>query len=201
VPTRRGELTRVHPAISALAPRAAGPRPTCRLDVADLFMQRCGRRQISCRSASDPPSSLLPLVNPGVPPSAWALPDRCRARTPAGEVYGEGMKARVATVVGFVARLRCVWSWRLAPVAWRFGPTHACQGMGCRYCGACVPADGWGSCGRALGRGIRPALNPLLNARLSETATRGRAPFAPPRADEDPSWRYGHLQETRRTLT
>jgi hypothetical protein len=153
------------------------------------------------RSASDPPSSLLPLVNPGVPPSAWALPDRCRARTPAGEVYGEGMKARVATVVGFVARLRCVWSWRLAPVAWRFGPTHACQGMGCRYCGACVPADGWGSCGRALGRGIRPALNPLLNARLSETATRGRAPFAPPRADEDPSWRYGHLQETRRTLT
>ena len=45
---------------------------------------------------------------PGAPPSPWALPDRCRARTPAGEVYGKGMKARVATVVGFVARLRCV---------------------------------------------------------------------------------------------
>ena len=43
-------------------------------------------------------------------------------------------------------------------------------------------------------------VKPLLNARLGETATRGRALFAPPRADEDPSWRYGHLQETRRTL-
>ena len=53
--------------------------------------------------------------------------------------------------------------WRLAPVAWRFGPTQVCQGVGCRYCGACVPADGRGSCGRTLGRGIRPALNPLLN--------------------------------------
>jgi len=70
--------------------------------------------------------------------------------------------------------------WRLAPVAWRFGPTQACQGVGCRYCGACVPAAGRGSCGRTLGRGIRPALNPLLNARLGETPTRGRAPFAPP---------------------
>ena len=45
---------------------------------------------------------------PGVPLSAWARPGRCRARTPAGEVYAEGMKARVATAVGFVARLRCV---------------------------------------------------------------------------------------------
>ena len=27
----------------------------------------------------------------------------------------------------------------------------------CRYCGACVPADGRGSCGRTLGRGIHPA--------------------------------------------
>ena len=44
--------------------------------------------------------------------------------------------------------------WRLAPVAWRFGPTQACQGVGCRYCGACVPADGRESCGRTLGRGI-----------------------------------------------
>ena len=61
--------------------------------------------------------------------------------------------------------------WRLAPVAWRFGPTQACQGVGCRYCGACVPADGRESCGRTLGRGIRPALNPLsaLNDGLGET--------------------------------
>ena len=43
-----------------------------------------------------------------MPLSAWARPGRCRARTPAGEVYAEGMKARVATAVGFVARLRCV---------------------------------------------------------------------------------------------
>ena len=76
------------------------------------------------------------------------------------------MKARVATVVGFVARLRCV---EAGAVAWRFGPTHACQGVGCRYCDGSVLGDGRGSCGRTLGRGIRPALNPLLNARLGET--------------------------------
>jgi len=139
---------------------------------------------------------------PGVPPSPWALPDRCRARTPAGEVYGEGMKARVATVVGFVARLLSLCGgWR---PAWRFGPTHACQGVGCRYCGVSVPGDGRGSCGRTLGRGIRPALNPLLrSARPTprRDVTRARPPFALPRADEDNSRRYGYLRDLDRTLT
>jgi len=66
--------------------------------------------------------------------------------------------------------------WRLAPVAWRFGPTQACQGVGCRYCGACVPADGRGSCvGGRWGGAIRPALNPLYE----------RTP-GPPRRDATP---------------
>jgi hypothetical protein len=66
-----------------------------------------------------------------------------------------------------------------------------------------VPGDGRGSCGRTLGRGIRPALDPLLNACLGEDATRGRAPFVfgPPRADEDNSRRYGYLRDLDRTLT
>jgi hypothetical protein len=58
-------------------------------------------------------------------------------------------------------------------VAWRFGPTHACQGVGCRYCDVSVPADGQGSCGRTLRRGIRPALDTLLKRKgqgLGETS-------------------------------
>ena len=86
----------------------------------------------------------------------------------------EDERAGLTTVVGFVARLRCV---EAGAVAWRFGPTHACQGVGCRYCDGSVLGDGRGSCGRTLGRGIRPALDPLLNACLGEDATRGRAPF------------------------
>ena len=54
-------------------------------------------------------------------------------------------------------------------MAWRFGPTHACQGVGCRYCDVSVPGNGRGSRGMTLGRGIRPALNPLLNDGLGET--------------------------------
>ena len=65
----------------------------------------------------------------------------------------------------------------------------------------CVPADGRESCGRTLGLGIRPALNPLLRARLGETPPRGRAPFGPPRADGDDPRRYGHLQGPDCTLT
>ena len=63
--------------------------------------------------------------------------------------------------------------WRLAPVAWRFGPTQACQGVGCRYCDGSVLGDGRGSCGRTLRRGIRPALDTLLKrhaCRLGETS-------------------------------
>ena len=111
---------------------------------------------------------------PGVPPSALG-------------------RFLIAAVPGHVRRARCMvkvrrrespqwWAslpvfavWRLAPVAWRFGPTHACQGVGCRYCDVSVPGDGRGSCGRALplGRGMRPALDTLLNAcrmRLGETS-------------------------------
>ena len=74
----------------------------------------------------------------------------------------EAERAVVATVVGFVACLCCV---EAGAVAWRFGPSHACQGVGCRYCDVSVPGDGRASCERTLGRGIRPALNSLLNAR------------------------------------
>ena len=94
----------------------------------------------------------------------------------------------LTTVVGFVARLRCV---EAGAVAWRFGPTHACQGVGCRYCDVSVPGDGRGSCGRALGRGIRPALDTLLKRHASvgvasaRRPTRARPPFALPWADED----------------
>ena len=70
-------------------------------------------------------------------------------------------------------------------MAWRFGPTHACQGVGCRYCDVSVPADGQGSCGRTLRRGIRPALDTLLKRTPRRDVTRARPPFAPPRADED----------------
>ena len=63
---------------------------------------------------------------PGVPPSPWALPDRCRARTPAGEGYGEGMKARVATVVGFVARLRCVEAGARGVAVWPHPRVSGC---------------------------------------------------------------------------
>jgi len=64
-------------------------------------------------------------------------------------------------------------SWR---PAWRFGPTHACQGVGCWYCDVSVPGDGPGSCGRTLRRGIRPALDTLL-----KRAPRGETSPAPGR--------------------
>ena len=96
----------------------------------------------------------------------WALPDRQRAGGRRARCVLKMRGRELTTVVGFVARLRCV---EAGAVAWRFGPTHACQGVGCRYCDGSVLGDGRGSCGRTLGRGIRPALNPLLNARLGET--------------------------------
>jgi len=45
----------------------------------------------------------------------------------------------------------------------------------CRYCDVSVPGDGRGWRGRTLGRGIRPAFNPLLKRRPRRDATRGRA--------------------------
>jgi len=188
VPTRRGELTRAHRAISTLAPRAAGPRPT-----GSMWRTCSCSAVVVARSLAELVPLIRPLLfttTPGVPPSAWARPDRCRARTPAGEVYGEGMKERVATDPQWWASLPVFAVWRLAPVAWRFGPTHACQGVGCCYCGACVPTDGRGSCGRGRWGGAysTPCFEPAFERMpWRETATRGRAPFAPPRADEDPS--------------
>ena len=96
----------------------------------------------------------------------WALPDRQRAGGRRARCVLKMRGRELTTVVGFVARLRCV---EAGAVAWRFGPTHACQGVGCRYCDGSVLGDGRGSCGRTLGRGIRPALNPLLNDGLGET--------------------------------
>ena len=41
-----------------------------------------------------------------------------------------------------------MWQARLVGTpAWRFGPTHVCQGVGCRYCDVSVPGDGRGSRG------------------------------------------------------
>ena len=89
----------------------------------------------------------------------WALPDRQRAGGRRARCVLKMRGRELTTVVGFVARLRCV---EAGAVAWRFGPTHACQGVGCRYCDGSVLGDGRGSCGRTLRRGIRPALDTLL---------------------------------------
>ena len=53
------------------------------------------------------------------------------------------------------------------PTAWSCGPTHACQGVGCRYCGVSVPDNGRRTCGTTLGRGIRPALSLFWTPRLA----------------------------------
>ena len=95
-------------------------------------------------------------VSAGVPdapgPSPW-ISQASRA----------GLRCCVVVVDVFGQLSAAMWQARLVgPAAWRFGPTHACQGVGCRYCDVSVPGDGRGSCGRALGRGMRPALNPLL---------------------------------------
>jgi hypothetical protein len=100
----------------------------------------------------------------------WALPDRQRAGGRRARCVLKMRGRELTTVVGFVARLRCV---EAGAVAWRFGPTHACQGVGCRYCDGSVLGDGRGSCGRTLRRGIRPALDTLLKrhaCRLGETS-------------------------------
>jgi hypothetical protein len=60
----------------------------------------------------------------------WPLPSRCRARTPAGEVYAEGMKARVATAVGFVARC----------------PSLLCGGSARSSHHVCYTPRGWPAC-------------------------------------------------------
>jgi len=124
VPTRRGELTRAHPAVSTLAPRAAGPRPT-----GPMWRTCSCSAVVVARSLAERPliRRLHYYRTPGVPPSAWALPDRCRARTPAGEVYGEGMKVRVATVVGFVARLRCVEAGARGVAVWPHPRVSGCE--------------------------------------------------------------------------
>ena len=81
-----------------------------------------------------------------------------------------GLRCCVVVVDVFGQLSAAMWQARLVGTpAWRFGPTHVCQGVGCRYCDVSVPGDGRGSRGRTLGRGIRPALNPLLNDGLGET--------------------------------
>ena len=102
-------------------------------------------------------------VSAGVPdapgPSPW-ISQASRA----------GLRCCVVVVDVFGQLSAAMWQARLVGTpAWRFGPTHVCQGVGCRYCDVSVPGDGRGSRGRTLGRGIRPALNPLLNDGLGET--------------------------------
>ena len=102
-------------------------------------------------------------VSAGVPdapgPSPW-ISQASRA----------GLRCCVVVVDVFGQLSAAMWQARLVgTAAWRFGPTHVCQGVGCRYCDVSVPGDGRGSRGRTLGRGIRPALNPLLNDGLGET--------------------------------
>ena len=48
----------------------------------------------------------------------------------------------------------------------------------CRYCDVSFPGDGRGWRGRTLGRGIRPAFNPLLNGGLGETPLAAGRPGA-----------------------
>ena len=106
-------------------------------------------------------------VSAGVPdapgPSPW-ISQASRA----------GLRCCVVVVDVFGQLSAAMWQARLVGTpAWRFGPTHVCQGVGCRYCDVSVPADGQGSCGRTLRRGIRPALDTLLKRKgqgLGETS-------------------------------
>ena len=52
-----------------------------------------------------------------------------------------------------------------------------------------APADGRRTCGTTLGRGTRPALSLFWKRPPRRDATHDRAPFVPPRADQDTSWR------------
>jgi hypothetical protein len=106
--TRRGELTHAHRAISTLAPRAAGPRPTGSMwRTCSCSAVVVARSLAELASASDPPSSLLPLACRRVLGRVLiaAVPGHRRRG-----VWGryEGESRHRPTVVGFVARLRCV---------------------------------------------------------------------------------------------
>ena len=84
-----------------------------------------------------------------------------------------GLRCCVVVVDVFGQLSAAMWQARLVGTpAWRFGPTHVCQGVGCRYCDVSVPADGQGSCGRTLRRGIRPALDILESPILPIAAAR-----------------------------
>ena len=89
-------------------------------------------------------------------PSGLVLPSRYRARTPAARHVLKDERAEADHMGGHRRRLSCVES---GPAARSCGPTHACQGVGCRYCGVSVPDNGRRTCGTTLGRGIRPALS------------------------------------------
>jgi len=94
-------------------------------------------------------------VSAGVPdapgPSPW-ISQASRA----------GLRCCVVVVDVFGQLSAAMWQARLVgTAAWRFGPTHVCQGVGCRYCDVSVPGDGRGSRGRTLGPFMaNPAFRP-----------------------------------------
>ena len=87
--------------------------------------------------------------------------------------------------------LSCV---ECGPAAWSCGPTKACQGVVRRKWMARAPTDERRTCGTTFERGIRPALSLFWRPPWRRGSTPGRAPFGPPRADQDTSWRYRYLQ-------
>ena len=63
--------------------------------------------------------ALCPLTRPApIQPHAWAPLDRCRARTPAGEVHAEDERAAADHMGGQRCRLSCDGVWASGVVLW-----------------------------------------------------------------------------------
>ena len=119
------------------------------------------------RRARDAKSGRGYYYNKRAKQSSWTRPVETRAEggeTRDATVGSGGVstvkdeRAEADHMGGQRCRLSCV---EAGPAAWSCGPTHACEGAGRRQWTAGTPADGRRTCGTPLGRGIRPALNPL----------------------------------------
>ena len=106
VPTRRGELTRAHPAVSTLAPRAAGPRPT-----GPMWRTCSCSAVVVARSLAERPLIRRLHYYPWRAAECLGASRSLPCQDTGGRgVWGryEGESRHRPTVVGFVARLRCV---------------------------------------------------------------------------------------------